>query len=69
MGKLKNAQSLIADAQYLASLIEIAAERLETPRDVAISAAARIAIEKLTEAMKLLDQVEREATSVERRAA
>jgi len=66
MSKFKNAQSCIIDAQYLAYLIEIAADGLETPEVGAISGAARIAIEKLTEAMKLLDQAEAEAQAVDR---
>ena len=68
MSKLKNAQSCIIDAQYLAYLIEIAADGLKTPEVGAISGAARIAIEKLTEAMKLLDQAEAEAQAVDRQA-
>jgi hypothetical protein len=41
---------------------------LENSEGGAISGAARIAIEKLTEAMKLLDQAEAEAQAVDRRA-
>ncbi len=68
MSKLKNAQSCIIDAQYLAYLIEIAADGLETLEVGAISGAARIAIEKLIEAMKLLDQAEAETQAVDRQA-
>ena len=45
MSKLKGVQSCIIDAQYLADLIEIAADGLETPEGGAIWGAARIAIE------------------------
>jgi hypothetical protein len=68
MSKLKDGQSCIIDAQYLADIIEIAADGLETPEGGAISGVARIAIEKLTEAIKLLDQAEAEAQAVNRQA-
>jgi hypothetical protein len=56
--KLREAQVLIIDARYLAGLVEVAVDRLETPTDLAISAAAHVAIEKLNEAMNLLDQAQ-----------
>ena len=49
MSKLKSVRSCIIDAQYLADLIEIAADGLETPEGGAISGAPRIAIEELTD--------------------
>jgi hypothetical protein len=56
--KLREAQILIIDARYLAGLVEVAVDSIETPTDLAISAAAYVAIEKLNEAMNLLDQAQ-----------
>jgi len=61
--------NFIADAQYLVGLVEIAVDGLETREHLAIKAAAGIAIEKLTKAMKLLDQEQAEAVSDNRYAA